>query len=113
MSRQLIYGGAEVRVDKLADCHAPVRIEWHTSPVLMEAALAAGVGTPTFDHYMMVLEGMLRVMKEILSSEGFETRDSTNDFAPFTIEVLGRQDRTPAWTTASHIGSLGVPGATH
>ncbi|GIF42400.1 hypothetical protein Axi01nite_67110 [Actinoplanes xinjiangensis] len=29
MSRQLVYGGAEVRVDKLADCHAPVRIEWH------------------------------------------------------------------------------------
>ncbi|GIF42401.1 hypothetical protein [Actinoplanes xinjiangensis] len=79
----------------------------------MDAAMAAGVGTPTFDHYMVVLEGMLRVMKEILSSEGFETRDSTNDFAPFTIEVLGRQDGTTAWTTAGYISSLGFPGATH
>ncbi|MFC7529235.1 hypothetical protein [Actinoplanes sp. GCM10030250] len=113
MSHQLISGGASVRVDKLADCHAPVRIDWRTNHVLMDAAMEAGVGTPTFVHYMVVLEGMLHVMKEILSSEGFETRDSTNDFAPFTIEVLRRPDGTSAWTTAGHISSIGFPGARH
>ncbi|MEU4423308.1 hypothetical protein AB0F81_21995 [Actinoplanes sp. NPDC024001] len=77
--------GAEVRVDKLADAHAPVRVEWHPDRVLQEAFLADQADA----HYLVVLEGMLRVITEILTSAGFPVRDSTNDFAPFTLEVLG------------------------
>ncbi|MDI6102071.1 hypothetical protein QLQ12_25970 [Actinoplanes sp. NEAU-A12] len=112
MSPQLIHGGAEVRADKLADCHAPVRIDWHPHHELTEAAMKAGVDTPAFIHLMIVLEGMLRVMKEILSAEGFEARDSTNDLGPFGIEVLGRLDRTSGWTTSSLISSIDFQGPT-
>jgi hypothetical protein len=101
MSPRLASGGARVRVDKLADCHAPVRVDWVADRLLMEAVMAQRIDTPAFVHFQVILQGMLRVMKEILTSEGFDVRDTTNDFAPFTIEVCGLPERTPGWTTSS------------
>ncbi|WP_280519487.1 hypothetical protein [Winogradskya consettensis] len=40
-------------------------------------------------------------MKVSLISEGFEARDSTKDFAPYTVEVLGPPERTARWTRES------------
>lgn len=35
----------------------------------------------------IVVEAMLRTMTEILTAAGFTVRDSTNDFASFTLEI--------------------------
>ncbi|GAA2552013.1 hypothetical protein GCM10010435_22790 [Winogradskya consettensis] len=40
MSSRLVGGGAEVRVDKLADCYAPVRVDWRADRVVMQAGAA-------------------------------------------------------------------------
>ncbi|MFI1992086.1 hypothetical protein [Actinoplanes sp. NPDC020271] len=67
----------------------------------MQTIAAKDITAPTYVHFQVVRQGMLRVMTEILTSEGFEVRDSTNDFAAFTIEVLGPPERTSSWTTFS------------
>jgi hypothetical protein len=118
VSPRLAVGGAQVRVDKLADCHAPVRVDWRADRLLMDAVMQAvmehRVDTPAFAHFQVILQGMLRVMKEILTSEGFEVRDTTNDFAPFTIEVLGPPPRTSTtWTTSNLVNETGSHGPTH
>ncbi|MEU4164826.1 hypothetical protein [Actinoplanes sp. NPDC026670] len=103
---RLVAGGAQVRVDRLADCHAPVRVDWRADRLLMDAVMERRVDTPAFAHFQVILQGMLRVMKEILASEGFEVRDTTNDFAPFTIEVLGLPQHTSSWTTSSLVNDI-------
>ncbi|MFI5937809.1 hypothetical protein [Actinoplanes sp. NPDC051494] len=92
--------GAEVTADPLADCHAPVRVSWRTDHVLEEAfrqAMNVGDEEPAARHYLLVIERMLPVMTDILMSDGLTVRDSTNDFAPFSIEVLLTSQWTPSW----------------
>jgi hypothetical protein len=93
--------GAEVRVDKLVDCHAPVRVDWHTDRALREAfhraAMAQQIDAPAFRHYELVIHAMLRTMTEILTAAGFTVRDSTNDFAPLTLEILDGPRGAPPW----------------
>jgi hypothetical protein len=101
MSPHLRPPGAEVRIDKLAHCHAPVRIDWYTNHTLREAfrlmAMAEQVDTPLFAYYQVVVEAMLRTMMEILTAAGFTVRSSTNDFTPLTLEVLDGPSGTPLW----------------
>ncbi|WP_430789412.1 hypothetical protein [Actinoplanes sp. G11-F43] len=89
--------GAEVKVDVLVNCHAPVLIAWHTDRALTDAfrrSIPSGDDeVPGYEkapphHYTVVVEIMSRTMTEILTAEGFTVRDSTNDFGPSTLEVL-------------------------
>jgi hypothetical protein len=117
MSTRLEKGGAAVQVDHLVDCHAPVSVSWRVDHLLMEAVMQAvkadRTDAPVFVHFGVVLEGMLRVIKEILISEGFEIRDSTNDFAPLSIEVLKAPERSPSWTTFSLLNDFDDQGPAH
>ncbi|MFC0027950.1 hypothetical protein ACFFMM_00230 [Micromonospora chaiyaphumensis] len=103
MSPHLRQSGAEVRVDKLADCHAPVRVEWRTDRTLQEmfqrVAMAEQVDAPVFRHYQMVVETMLQTMTEILTAAGFTVRGSTNDFAPLTLEILDGPRGASSWSS--------------
>jgi hypothetical protein len=103
MNPQLQQPGAEVRVDPLVDCHAPVRVEWRTDRTLAELsqrfALAGRVDAPAVCHYQVVVDAMLQTMSVILAAAGFTVRDSTNDFAPLTLEILDGPTVTPFWST--------------
>ena len=51
------------------------RSRWRADRLLMEAVtqevMARRVDRPAFDHFMVILEGMLGVLKETLASDGF------------------------------------------
>ncbi|WP_246614685.1 hypothetical protein [Paractinoplanes bogorensis] len=93
--------GAEVKVDRLTDCHAPVRIDWIPDRALTDAfgraMSSGGDDQPAARHYLLVVETMLRAISEILTSDGFTVRDSTNDFAPLSLEVLATPRQGPGW----------------
>jgi hypothetical protein len=46
------------------------------------------VEDPAFQHWGTVQETMRTALSQILSSAGYTVRDSTNDYAPLTLEVL-------------------------
>jgi hypothetical protein len=52
---------------------------------------------PALRHYQVVLDAMLQTMTAILTSAGFTVRDSTNDFAPLTLEILAAPSDAPEW----------------
>jgi hypothetical protein len=84
--------GAEVYVDPLAAAHASVIVSWHCHSRLDDALHRAvqqqQAEDPAFRHWATVLEAMRTAVSQILSSAGYTVRDSTNDYAPLTLEVL-------------------------
>ena len=84
--------GAEVYVDPLAAAHAGVIVRWHCHSRLDDAFHRAvkqqQVEDPAFQHWGTVQETMRTALSQILSSAGYTVRDSTNDYAPLTLEVL-------------------------
>ncbi|MEO3788522.1 hypothetical protein ABGB12_34795 [Actinocorallia sp. B10E7] len=93
--------GAEVTVCPLQDCEAGVTVAWNASPRLRScmarAAELALVNDPALRHGGTVLEAMLPAIAAILASAGFDVRDSLNDYASFTLEVLAGPSGRPVW----------------
>lgn len=59
--------------------------------------MASQIDAPAFRHYGLVIDAMLRTMTEVLTAAGFTVRDSTNDFAPLTLEILDAPPGAPVW----------------
>ncbi|MFG3604391.1 hypothetical protein [Micromonospora chersina] len=67
--------------------------------MFQRVAMAEQVDAPVFRHYQMVVETMLQTMTEILTAAGFTVRDSTNDFAPLTLEILDGPRGASSWSS--------------
>ena len=93
--------GVEVTVDPFDDGHGGASVAWRSSPRLRSCVLRAVklnlLDDPAFAHQRVVLEAMLPAITEILVSAGFTVRDSLNDYAPFTLEVLTGPGGSPSW----------------
>ncbi|WP_326615251.1 hypothetical protein OG949_40885 (plasmid) [Streptomyces scopuliridis] len=93
--------GVEVTVDPFDDDVGGVSVAWRSSPRLRSCVLRAVklnlLDDPAFAHQRVVLEAMLPAITAILVSAGFTVRDSLNDHAPFTLEVLAGPGGSPSW----------------
>jgi hypothetical protein len=93
--------GVEVTVDPFDDGHGGVSVAWRSSPRLRSCVLRAVklnlLDDPAFAHQRVVLEAMLPAITAILTSAGFTVRDSLNDYAPFTLELLAGRGGSPSW----------------
>lgn len=79
-------------VDPFDDDAGGVSVAWSSSPRLQSCVMRAArhnlLDDPALAHQQVVLEAMLAAITAILVSAGFTVRDSLNDYAPFTLEVL-------------------------
>ncbi|MEU0630747.1 hypothetical protein [Streptomyces sp. NPDC005989] len=98
---RLLAQGVEVTVDPFDDDAGGVSVAWRSSPRLgsrvLRAAKANLLDDPAFEHQRVVLEAMLAAITAILESAGFTVRDSLNDYAPFTLELLAGPSGSPSW----------------
>ncbi|MFE3905705.1 hypothetical protein ACFXPY_36895 [Streptomyces sp. NPDC059153] len=98
---RLLSQGVEVTVDPFDDDAGGVSVAWRSSPRLGSCVLRAVklnlLDDPAFEHQRVVLEAMLAAITAILGSAGFTVRDSLNDYAPFTLEVLAGPSGSPSW----------------
>ncbi|MFI5534163.1 hypothetical protein ACIA8O_37065 [Kitasatospora sp. NPDC051853] len=91
-----------VTVDPLTDAIATgVGVGWETSPRLADcarhAAMRGQTQEPAFTHSIAVLDAMLAAITAILTSAGFTVRESLNDYAPFTLDVVDAPPTGPSW----------------
>lgn len=104
--------GVEVIVDPFDDDAGGVSVAWRSSPRLQSCVLRAVrlnlLDDPAFAHQRVVLEAMLAAVTAILESAGFTVRDSLNDYAPFTLEVLAGPGGDPSWGLREE--EVAVPG---
>ncbi|WP_034086760.1 hypothetical protein [Streptacidiphilus albus] len=93
--------GVEVSVDPFDSAAGGVSVGWRSSPRLQSCVLRAVkhhlLDDPALAHQQVVLEAMLAAIAAILGSAGFTVRDSLNDYAPFTLEVLTGPGGHPSW----------------
>lgn len=93
--------GAEVTVDPFDDDIGGVSVAWRSSPQLRNCVLRSVKlnlpDDPTLAHQRVVLAAMLPAITAILASAGFTVRDSLNDYAPCTLEVLAGPDGHAPW----------------
>lgn len=101
MDARLGQPGAEVSVEFWDTDGVPVSVDWRPGAPLHEAFLGIApeelLDRPASRHYRQVLEAMLHAMIAILTSAGFTVRESTNDYAPFRLDVLDAPRTKPVW----------------
>lgn len=93
--------GVKVTVDPFDDDAGGVSVAWRSSPRLESCVLRAAklnlLDDPALAHQRAVLEAMLAAVAAILGAAGFTVRDSLNDYAPFTLQVLAGPGGNPSW----------------
>ncbi|WP_405401162.1 hypothetical protein [Streptomyces sp. NBC_01104] len=93
--------GIEVTIDPFDDDAGGVSVAWRSSARLQNCVLRAVkhnlLDDPVLSHQQVVLEAMLAAITAILVSAGFTVRESRNDYAPFTLEVLAGPGGPPSW----------------
>ncbi|MER8090703.1 hypothetical protein ABTZ57_37910 [Streptomyces sp. NPDC094048] len=98
---RVLSQGVEVTVDPFDDDAGGVSVSWSSSPRLQSCVMRAArhnlLDDPALAHQQVVLEAMLAAITAILVSAGFTVRDSLNDYAPFTLEVLAGPGGPPSW----------------
>ncbi|MFE1442732.1 hypothetical protein [Streptomyces sp. NPDC058739] len=93
--------GVEVTVDPFADGAGGVYVSWRSSPRLQSRVLRAAklnlLDDPVLAQQGAVLQAMLAAVTAILEAAGFTVRDSLNDYAPCSLEVLAAPHGNPTW----------------